>query len=127
MKYRPEIDGLRAVAALSVVIFHLNKTVFPGGYLGVDVFFVISGFLISSIISKQIAAGTWSFQNFYVKRLKRLAPAMIFVCLATLFAAFFIVGPKHLVEIGRSGMYWCFMCPTSTFGCRADISIRVPL
>lgn len=65
VRYRPEIDGLRAVAVLSVIIFHLNNRWLPGGFLGVDIFFVISGFLITNIILSEIQNGSFSFRDFY--------------------------------------------------------------
>ena len=84
MKYYPHIDGLRAVAVLSVLFFHLDINVFKGGYVGVDIFFVISGFLISMIITNEIkATGTFSFSQFYIRRVRRLFPALfatVFVC-----------------------------------------------
>lgn len=79
--YRRDIDGLRAIAVLSVVIFHLNPSWLPGGYLGVDIFFVISGYLITSIIYRDISAGSFSFADFYVRRIKRILP-VFFVALA---------------------------------------------
>ncbi|WP_081678614.1 acyltransferase family protein [Desulfocurvibacter africanus] len=83
MKYRPEIDGLRAIAVLSVIFFHLKLMPLKGGYLGVDIFFVISGYLITSIILKEInSTGSFSFTNFYIRRAKRILPAL-FTMLAT--------------------------------------------
>lgn len=79
--YRRDIDGLRALAVLSVVIFHLNPSWLPGGYLGVDIFFVISGYLITSIIYRDISADNFSFADFYVRRIKRILP-VFFVALA---------------------------------------------
>lgn len=79
INYRPDIDGLRAFAVSSVLIFHAFPTVLPGGFVGVDVFFVISGFLISSIIFKEIDLRTFSFSNFYARRIKRIFPALITV------------------------------------------------
>lgn len=67
VRYRPEIDGLRAVAVLSVIIFHLNNRWLPGGFLGVDIFFVISGFLITGIILSEIQNGSFSFRDFYTR------------------------------------------------------------
>lgn len=79
--YRPDIDGLRAIAVLSVVIFHAFPDLFPGGYTGVDVFFVISGFLISGIIFRGLDRGTFSFADFYSKRVRRIFPALFTVLL----------------------------------------------
>ena len=84
MKYRPEIDGLRALAVIPVVLFHAGFKVFGGGYVGVDVFFVISGYLITSIILNELESGTFSLIHFYERRARRILPALflvIFVCL----------------------------------------------
>lgn len=84
-EYRPDIDGLRAVAVLSVVGFHAFPTAFPGGFVGVDIFFVISGFLISNIVFGSLDTGQFSFQQFYARRIKRIFPALmlvLFFCLA---------------------------------------------
>ena len=75
--YRPDIDGLRAVAVLSVVIFHAFPTVLPGGFIGVDIFFVISGYLISNIIFRTLKRGDFSFADFYAHRIRRIFPALI--------------------------------------------------
>jgi peptidoglycan/LPS O-acetylase OafA/YrhL len=80
MKYRPEIDGLRAVAVVPVVISHLNPRWLPGGFVGVDIFFVISGFLITQLISEEIDAGEYSIARFYVRRARRIFPALFFMC-----------------------------------------------
>jgi peptidoglycan/LPS O-acetylase OafA/YrhL len=78
-KYRPDIDGLRAIAVLSIVIFHGFPDILPGGYIGVDVFFVISGFLISSIIFKNLDNSSFSFLDFYSRRIRRIFPTLILV------------------------------------------------
>ncbi len=92
LNYRPEIDGLRALAVLSVFIFHLNSSWLPGGFLGVDIFFVISGFLITSIITTQITNGHFSFKEFYKRRIKRIYPIFIVTLfLASLFSTFFFM------------------------------------
>ncbi|HET6157695.1 MAG TPA: acyltransferase family protein [Dongiaceae bacterium] len=75
-KYRPDIDGLRAVAVLPVVFYHLNISLFSGGFVGVDVFFVISGYLITSLISAEMHEGTYSITRFYVRRARRIFPAL---------------------------------------------------
>ena len=80
--YRPEIDGLRAVAVLLVVLFHAFPTVVAGGFIGVDVFFVISGFLISGIIYQNLDRGTFSFTDFYARRIRRIFPALVLVMAA---------------------------------------------
>lgn len=85
-KYRPEIDGLRAVAVVPVVLFHLHNQWMAGGYIGVDVFFVISGFLITSIIFKELHEGSFSFRDFWSRRIRRIFPAMILVVGTTLAA-----------------------------------------
>lgn len=90
-KYRTDIDGLRAIAVLSVTIFHLNAHWLSGGFLGVDIFFVISGFLITSLLYRDISLGAFSFQTFYTKRIKRILPAffvVIFVGMALAYATF---------------------------------------
>jgi len=79
IKYRPEIDGLRALAVLPVIAFHASKDYFPQGYLGVDIFFVISGFLITSIIMADLAKGQFSFAQFYERRVRRILPALFLV------------------------------------------------
>ncbi|HHF6557096.1 TPA: acyltransferase family protein [Haemophilus influenzae] len=77
IKYRPEIDGLRAIAVISVIIYHLNESWLSGGFLGVDIFFVISGFLITGIIITEIQQNSFSFKQFYTRRIKRIYPAFI--------------------------------------------------
>lgn len=78
-KYRPDIDGLRAIAVLSVVIFHAFPTWVKGGFVGVDIFFVISGFLISTIIFENLSKDSFSFFEFYSRRVKRIYPVLLVV------------------------------------------------
>ncbi|MCC6076419.1 acyltransferase family protein [Pseudomonas sp. GCM10022188] len=91
--YRPDIDGLRAVAVSLVVLNHFGIGLFSGGFVGVDVFFVISGYLITNIISSQMAAGVWSFGQFYTKRAFRLLPALYVMLGAVLVAGYFFYLP----------------------------------
>jgi peptidoglycan/LPS O-acetylase OafA/YrhL len=86
--YRPEIDGLRTVAILPVVVFHLNPEWLPGGYLGVDVFFVISGYLITSLMVRELESGTFSFRRFWGRRIRRLLPALLATVSAVLIFGF---------------------------------------
>ncbi|QUY35614.1 acyltransferase family protein [Acinetobacter junii] len=105
MKYRTEIDGLRAIAVLLVIFNHLGLSFFSGGYVGVDVFFVISGFLITSIISKEITDKTFTFKNFYKKRILRLAPAYFLVIFSCFIFSYFLLAPMELVSFYKSVMY----------------------
>lgn len=82
--YRPEIDGLRAVAVVPVILFHMGFQSLAGGYIGVDVFFVISGYLITSILRKELESGSFSFGEFWARRVRRILPALLFVTAATL-------------------------------------------
>lgn len=99
--YRPDIDGLRAVAILSVVIFHAFPTSLTGGFVGVDIFFVISGFLISSIIFKSMLRGDFSFAEFYVHRIKRIFPALILVLSASFVFGWFALLPDEFAQLGK--------------------------
>jgi len=96
MKYRSEIDGLRAIAVIPVILFHAGFSLFKGGFVGVDIFFVISGYLITTIIYKEINAGTFSFLYFYERRIRRIFPALFvvsFICIP--FAWFWLVGIEY--------------------------------
>lgn len=99
--YRPDIDGLRAIAVLSVIIYHAYPSLLTGGYVGVDIFFVISGFLISGIITDELRNGRFSFMNFYVRRIRRIFPALILVLSATLLFGWFALLPDELKELGK--------------------------
>ena len=84
MKYRPEIDGLRALAVVPVVLFHAGFPVFGGGFLGVDVFFVISGFLITTLILSELDQDNFSFLKFYERRARRILPALVVMVMASI-------------------------------------------
>ncbi|MES3025510.1 MAG: acyltransferase family protein [Pseudomonadota bacterium] len=102
MKYRADIDGLRAIAVLIVVFYHSGFKFLSGGFVGVDVFFVISGFLITTIIAREIETKTFSFKQFYTRRFKRIMPAFFCVGFATLAAAYFVLLPQDYVALSKS-------------------------
>jgi peptidoglycan/LPS O-acetylase OafA/YrhL len=102
VQYRPAIDGLRAVAVLAVFIFHLKRQWLPGGFVGVDVFFVISGFLITSILLREYEHNSFSLWKFYQRRIARLFPALFTVALATLLGAYFIYSAQDLASCGAT-------------------------
>ena len=102
MNYRREIDGLRAVAVLPVIFFHAGFEIFKGGYVGVDVFFVISGYLITSIIIGEKVAGTFSLRSFYERRARRILPAMISVMLMVAPLAWLWLPPEDLRSFSES-------------------------
>ena len=107
MTYRPDIDGLRAIAVLAVILFHLNTNWLPGGFLGVDIFFVISGYLIGGILYRELSTGTFSLKRFYLRRMRRILPAFFAVVVFTL-----IVGAQLMVpgsdewNTARSSAKW---------------------
>jgi peptidoglycan/LPS O-acetylase OafA/YrhL len=99
--YRPDIDGLRAVAIILVLIFHAFPTVLPGGFVGVDIFFVISGFLISSLIFKGLQRKTFSFSTFYANRIKRIFPALLLVASVNCLVGWFVLYPGEYAQLGK--------------------------
>ena len=109
MKYRSEIDGLRALAVLPVIFFHAGFELFSGGFVGVDVFLVISGYLITTIIISEMSEGKFSILKFYERRARRILPALFFVMLVSLPFAWLWLTPKDLKDFGQS------LIATSTF------------
>jgi peptidoglycan/LPS O-acetylase OafA/YrhL len=101
-QYRPDIDGLRAVAVLSVLFFHAKVRGFPGGFVGVDVFFVISGYLITSIIAKDIFSGRFSFISFYERRMRRIFPALFFLIFVCTFIAAIVFAPEDFESFAKA-------------------------
>lgn len=101
-RYRPDIDGLRAVAVLPVVFWHYGVWPFSGGFVGVDVFFVISGFLITSLIHAEMKAGTFSIAYFYERRIRRIFPALFAVLIATVLLAALLLFPSDLKRYAQS-------------------------
>jgi peptidoglycan/LPS O-acetylase OafA/YrhL len=102
--YRKDIDGLRAIAVLSVVLFHIHGALMPGGFAGVDMFFVISGFVITRNIAPQMAAGTFSFAEFYRRRVNRIIPVLAVVVAATLLVGQSLLIPAHAEELAKSAI-----------------------
>ncbi|WP_268797645.1 acyltransferase family protein [Pseudomonas huanghezhanensis] len=102
LKYRPEVDGLRAVAVIPVILFHSGLHVFSGGFVGVDVFFVISGYLITSIILSEMMAGRFSLVTFYERRARRILPSLFVMMLICLPAAWLILDPPDFKYFAKS-------------------------
>jgi peptidoglycan/LPS O-acetylase OafA/YrhL len=113
MRYRREIDGLRAVAVVPVILFHAGVSAFSGGFVGVDVFFVISGYLITSLIVDERRSGTFTFSGFYERRARRILPALIVVTIACLPFAWLWLLPTDLRSFSASVVAVCTM--TSNF------------
>ncbi len=109
--YRPEIDGLRAIAVGAVILYHAQINIFghqpfQGGFIGVDIFFVISGYLITSIILKElVTTGSFSFKHFYERRIRRILPVLLFVMLVSLPFAWMFLLPDDLINISKSILY----------------------
>lgn len=99
--YRADIDGLRAIAVLSVVAFHAFPRRFHGGFIGVDIFFVISGFLISGLIFQDMNRDRFTFRRFYARRFRRIFPALIVVLAATLIYGGLTLAPDEFRELGK--------------------------
>ena len=110
LTYRPEIDGLRAIAVGAVILYHAKINIFgqpfKGGFIGVDIFFVISGYLITSIILKElVTTGSFSFKHFYERRVRRILPALLFVMLVSLPFAWMYLLPDSFVDFSKSILY----------------------
>lgn len=115
MQYRREIDGLRAIAVLAVVLFHAGVEEFSGGFIGVDVFFVISGYLITSIIISEKVAGTFSFVGFYERRARRILPALFFVIVAIIPVAWLWLLPTDMKDFAQSVAFVSFFSSNMLF------------
>lgn len=101
--YRRDVDGLRAIAVLLVILYHA-KIGFPGGFLGVDIFFVISGYLITGILIRDIAAEKFSLLSFWTRRIRRILPASLAMIIVTLIIGIFFLLPKDILELSRSAL-----------------------
>lgn len=113
-KYRPDVDGLRALAVLPVLLYHARLGC-TGGFVGVDVFFVISGFVISSLILKEVAAGTFSMVNFWERRIRRIMPALSLVVVAVLTAGWLFDLPEDFQTLAKSVMAQALMAANFFF------------
>lgn len=102
VKYRPDIDGLRAIAVLAVVLFHFGVPGLTGGFIGVDVFFVISGYLITTIVAREIENNSFSYLSFYTRRALRILPAAILVVLATVACGYWLLLPSEFANLGTA-------------------------
>ena len=110
IKYRPEIDGLRALSIISVIIYHAqikvnNFQLLKGGFIGVDIFFVISGYLITSIILQELSIDKFSFKKFYLRRIRRIIPALIFIIIIFLPFGWFYLIPGAFTDFSKSIIY----------------------
>ena len=111
INYRPEIDGLRSIAVGAVILYHAQFTIlgyeaFKGGFIGVDIFFVISGYLITSIILKElVTTDSFSVKHFYQRRIRRILPALLFVMLASLPFAWMYLLPSSFIDLSKSILY----------------------
>ncbi len=115
IKYRSDIDGLRAIAVLSVILFHINAKWIPGGFLGVDIFFVISGYLITLILTKEVdETHQINIVNFYKRRIKRIIPALLFVLIPTFIAGFLLFAPDDLLALSKS-IIWSFFSAANIY------------
>src|SRR5262245_40012984 len=99
--YRPDVDGLRAVAVLAVLAYHAFPSLAPGGFAGVDVFFVISGYLITGIILDDLERGRFTYRNFYWRRIRRIFPALILVLVACLALGWLVLLPDEYAQLGK--------------------------
>ena len=102
MQYRREIDGLRALAVLPVILFHAGFEIFSGGFVGVDVFFVLSGYLITRLILNEIDLGKFSITDFYERRARRILPALFFVMACSIPFAWALLLPSDFVDFSQS-------------------------
>ncbi|SMX42678.1 acyltransferase family protein [Actibacterium lipolyticum] len=129
--YRKDIDGMRALAVSVIVLFHMGVSQLAGGYVGVDIFFVISGFLITGLVLKDIRAQKFSFATFYMRRLRRLAPSLLVVLMGTLAAGYLFFSPDQFERLGRSTVAAVFSVSNIFFWTEAgyfdEVAINKPL
>ncbi len=124
MKYRADVDGLRAIAVSLVVLYHFHLGPVVGGYIGVDVFFVISGYLITNVLWREISVGDFSIARFCERRVRRIFPPLILVVAATLLAAWFILLPSDYVSLSKQSLSALFAVSNFYFWSEADYFAR---
>jgi peptidoglycan/LPS O-acetylase OafA/YrhL len=118
--YRPDIDGLRAIAVTAVLLYHYGVPAVPGGYVGVDVFFVVSGYLMMSLIHGDILAGRFSIAAFYERRIRRIFPALFAMLLGTMACGFVILFPNEFASLGKTAMAAALFVANAGYWWRAD-------
>ena len=125
LTYRPDIDAMRAIAVLAVIGFHAFPSICKGGFVGVDVFFVISGYLISKIIFGALDTHSFSFASFYAKRVRRIFPALVFMLAIILPLGYNCSCPMNFPSLGN--MFFQVQCIYQTlhYLMKADTSIRL--
>lgn len=105
LAYRADVDGLRALALIPILFFHVGIDITPGGFIGVDMFFVISGYLIIAIIQRQMTQGVFTLTDFMARRVRRIFPAAFILLVSVLIAGWFLLGPYDYAELGKSARY----------------------
>lgn len=120
MNYRRELDGLRALAVLPVILFHAGFTTFSGGFVGVDIFFVISGYLITTILLSEIEKGSFSLINFYERRARRILPALFAVITVSLLFAWLCLWPRDMKDFSKSVVNVCIYLSNRLFNKNTD-------
>lgn len=131
VKYRPDIDGLRAIAVLAVVLFHFGVPGLTGGFIGVDVFFVISGYLITTIVVSEIENNRFSYLGFYTRRALRILPAGVLVLLATVVCGYWLLLPSEFANLGAASKKFSyfasniyFMQITSDYWAQSTLAVQ---
>ena len=120
MKYRHEIDGLRAIAVIPVILFHAGLPYFSGGFVGVDVFFVISGYLITSILVRDVSVGTFSLTDFYERRARRILPALFLVMFVSVLFSWFVLLAADMKAFSQSLVSISLLSPNILFWLQTD-------
>ena len=104
INYKPEIDCLRAIAVFLVILFHFELFIVTGGFIGVDIFFVISGYLITNLVIKDVINNKFSLTEFYSRRIRRIVPALYSTIFIVIILCYFILSPDHFNRISKSGI-----------------------